>query len=67
LGLNPETFGVLATPDGRFAFLDPILWPADRLRRICLSDLADDKKIKEHPHRSGLLLYCRFGMTQSKS
>jgi hypothetical protein len=31
------------------------------MRRVRLSDLADDQKIKEHPHRSQLLLNGRLG------
>jgi len=31
------------------------------MRRVRLSDLADDQKIKQHPHRGQLLLNGRFG------
>ena len=45
-----------ATSEGRFAFLDDILWTTDGMSRVRRDNLADDQEIKKHPDRGQLLL-----------
>jgi hypothetical protein len=53
---------LLGRQDRRLSFLDTVLGPAHRVRRVERDDLARDEPIEEHPDGGEVLLDSRLGM-----